>query len=74
MGEIPRMLELVLSVCFVASPHHCKDVSLIFANVTPAQCNRGFMAQSEMAKWVAEHPNWQIARWRCQEAGKFARL
>jgi hypothetical protein len=27
-----------------------------------------------MAKWIGEHPNWVIQKWRCGIAGQFAKL
>lgn len=68
------MLELVMNVCLLANPSKCHDVSLIFAEVTPIQCQMGLAGQNEMATWHNTHPNWRIAKWRCQEAGKFAKL
>lgn len=68
------MLELAMIVCASFSPHHCKDVSLIFADVSPVQCQMGFGAQVQIAKWIEGHPNWRVASWKCQIAGKFARL
>ncbi len=68
------MLELVVSVCLVAEPDRCKDVSLVFDadSVTPMQCMMG--GQVEAAKWIDEHPKWQLKRWACQQAGRFANL
>ena len=67
------MLELVLSVCQIADPAHCKDVRLNFAeeNVTPMQCLMG--SQIEAAKWVEFHPDWQVAKISCARAGLMAK-
>lgn len=67
------MLELVLSVCQIADPSHCKDVRLNFAeeNVTPMQCLMG--GQVEIAKWINFHPDWQVAKWSCARAGLLAK-
>ncbi len=42
------------------------------ASVTPQQCMMN--GQMEMAKWIGEHPNWQIKKWRCGIAGQMAKI
>ena len=68
------MLELLVSVCLMDNPERCKDVSLAYVEeqLTPMQCMMG--AQSEIAKWIEGHPNWQVKRWTCQRAGRFAKI
>jgi hypothetical protein len=67
------MIELILSVCLISAPGSCKDVHLTYTEeyLTPHQCvMRG---QPEMARWIAEHPQWRIARWTCSRAGRAAK-
>ena len=68
------MIELLVSVCLIAEPARCQDVSLTFSgeSVTPMQCLVG--AQSEIARWVDTHPRWAVKRWRCQPAGQVAKI
>lgn len=68
------MIELVVSVCLIAEPARCKDVNLVFDadSVTTMQCMMG--AGPEIARWIGEHPKWQLKRWACQPAGRFAKL
>lgn len=68
------MIELVMSVCLIAEPQRCKDVTLNFEadNETPMQCN--LFGQPEMAKWINAHPKWRILKWRCQPAGQVAKI
>jgi len=80
------MIELVVAVCLIDQPSQCKDVYLNFegpgiseganisqgASVTPQQCMMN--GQMEMAKWIGEHPNWQIKKWRCGIAGQMAKI
>lgn len=68
------MIELLVSVCLVAEPDKCKDVSMVFDadSVTPMQCMMG--AAPEIAKWVDEHPKWVAKRWTCQPAGRIAKI
>ena len=68
------MIELIMSVCSIANPSHCKDVSLAFNEVSLIQCQMGIVGQLEMSKWKEAHPNVRIAKWRCGEAGQFAKL
>ncbi len=39
--------------------------------LTPMQCL--MQAQPEVAKWIGEHPGWQIKRYACRPAGQFAK-
>lgn len=68
------MIELVVAVCMIDHPSECKDVNLNFEadNVTPMQCMMN--GQVEMAKWIGEHPNWVIKKWRCGVAGQMAKI
>lgn len=65
------MIELSALVCLVIGG--CKDISLTFGaeSVTPMQCL--MQSQPVLAKWVSEHPGWEIKRWSCGRAGRFAR-
>jgi hypothetical protein len=68
------MIEVVAMVCFIQAPQHCKDVHLSFAaeDVTPQQCM--MYGQMELAKWTVGHPNWQIRKFTCGPAGRFAKI
>jgi hypothetical protein len=59
------MFEIVLAVCGIQQPAHCKDVHLTYVaeNVTPFQCLR--KGQPEIAKWLESNPKWSVARWKC---------
>lgn len=68
------MIELVIAVCMIDQPSQCKDVYLNFEAeaVTPQQCMMN--GQMEMAKWLDEHPNYSIKKWRCGVAGQMAKI
>lgn len=61
------MIELLITVCLLSDPAQCKNVSLVFADVSPMQCLMG--AQPEMAKWVLRHPEHKVESWKCQSLG-----
>jgi hypothetical protein len=67
------MIELALVVCLAADPTKCKDVGLVYdgESVTALQCV--MRAPPEVAKWVDEHPRWQVKRWTCRPAGQYAK-
>lgn len=61
------MLELILTVCLLAEPEKCKDVTLTMVSehsVTPQQCFHN--GQLEMVKWIEMNPKWKITRWKCK--------
>jgi hypothetical protein len=68
------MIELVIAVCMIDKPSHCKDVTLNFEgeSISAAQCMSN--GQIEMAKWIGEHPNWVITKWHCGIACQFAKI
>jgi hypothetical protein len=60
-----NFLELVMTVCTLANTNLCEDKRIrLEANASVMQCMLG--AQPTMAQWVAENPNWRIARWSCE--------
>lgn len=67
------MIEIVLSVCLISSPATCKDVSLNYMGdqVTPQQCM--FRGQVAISQWIAGHPKWRIAKWKCGTPREFAK-
>ena len=68
------MIEVVALVCSMQAPLQCKDIHLSFAadSVTPQQCM--MYGQFELAKWTVGHPNWQIRKWSCGRAGRYAKI
>lgn len=59
-------MELILSICLVASPGVCKEeylsLSVEQASI-PTQCLMG--AQPVIAEWSESHPKWRVTKWRC---------
>lgn len=70
------MLEIALTICSINLAGTCKDVALSYADEgqlsTPHACM--MQAQGEIAKWHEAHPNWQIKKWTCAPAGRFAKI
>lgn len=68
------MLELIVSVCFIAEPAKCREVTLTMTEgeVTPFQCM--MYGQIEIAKWLEAHPKYQLSRWSCGRAGQIAKI
>jgi len=57
------MIELIFIAC-LGGANSCEERSMMFTDVTPMTCMMG--AQPELARWVAEHPNWRVSRWSCR--------
>ncbi|TNC60035.1 hypothetical protein [Rubellimicrobium roseum] len=62
------MIELVFVACLSAAPATCEQRALQFTDLSVLSCTFG--AQPELARWIAEHPGWQIQRWTCQPIGE----
>jgi hypothetical protein len=59
------LIELVLTVCAVASPATCEEAHLQFAwNGSLTQC--AMAAPPYIAQWIGDHPKWNAVRWRCE--------
>ena len=60
---------IVLSVCRLVEPAHCKDVHLQIepefgeSLQLPFNCMRQGQIQGQ--KWLEENPGWRIVGWKC---------
>jgi hypothetical protein len=67
------MIAIVVSVCsLLANSGKCKDVELVYADVSLMTCMMAGMP--EVARWADQNPNWTVKRWRCEEAGRVAKI
>jgi hypothetical protein len=57
------MIELVFTVCLLASPTSCRDerVDLVSESLMACLTQGQFYA----ARWIEEHPAYSLSRWRC---------
>lgn len=59
------LMQLLITVCAVASPHTCQETHLTFSyRGSPQQC--AMAAPPYIAQWIGQHPNWQAVRWHCE--------
>lgn len=68
------MIELVLSVCFVADVHRCKDVHLTYVAETVSMHECMMYGQNEIAKWSEGNPNWRVQKWSCGSPRQVAKI
>ena len=60
------MLRLVFIVCMIDAPDTCEQREmLIYESMPVSACVMG--AMPELAVWTETHPDWRIARWRCED-------
>lgn len=63
-------MELILSICLVASPGTCREEALSVSVEKlrePMQCL--MMAVPTIAEWSETHPKWKVLKWRCASPG-----
>lgn len=63
-------MELILSICLVASPGVCREEALsvsVEQGPAPTQCVMS--AMPVIAEWSQTHPKWKVLKWRCGRAG-----
>lgn len=66
------MIILAFTVCLLSDPGRCQDKSLAFAKeeLKLSQCWMG--AQSQLAAWSNDHPDWEIRKFACKDASEQA--
>lgn len=64
------LVQLVLVYCLAAEPSRCVERRPVSAEPSPGlmACIAG--AQPEAARWLAAHPDYVLARYRCELGGK----
>lgn len=60
-----NLVDLIVTVCLMSNPQSCQDRHLLFESQGSLR-TCVFQAQFYLAQWISEHPNVQIARWRCE--------
>ncbi|MBV9432391.1 MAG: hypothetical protein JO137_11270 [Hyphomicrobiales bacterium] len=64
-----EFLEIVLTVCSLASAEICEDQRIVVdSRVSLQKCV--MEAEPTMAQWAVEHPDWTITRWHCEYSGR----
>ncbi len=61
------MIELVLTVCLLASPDSCREERA--ESATPSLVSCMMQGQFYAVRWIEEHPAYRVSRWRCEPAG-----
>ncbi len=60
------MLRLVFTICMIDAPATCEQREMLVYDEMPViACMIG--AMPELALWQQTHPNWRVARWRCED-------
>jgi hypothetical protein len=59
------MFELVFSACLLTSAETCRDVHLTYEGQRISMMQCAVAGQAEMAKWIAAHPKYRIAKFHC---------
>jgi hypothetical protein len=57
------MLELVLIYCMIGAPDRCIEQRVPMFGDSGIQCM--IRGQTEASRYLATHPNWLLASWRC---------
>ena len=62
------MIELILTVCALSATEQCGEQRLQFVSQESlTQCM--MQAPPYIAAWMAEHPLYRVAKWRCAYPG-----
>lgn len=57
-------VDLIVTVCLIAHPGSC-DTRHMLIESSGSLRTCMFKAEFYLAKWAAEHPQYEIKRWRC---------
>jgi hypothetical protein len=63
IAKEPAVTALVLVFCLQSSPGSCVEQRPV-ETLPPLACI--MQAQQYAANWLADHPKWMLARWRCE--------
>ena len=63
------LIDLVLTICLMASPSSCREERLHFEN-KGSLLNCMFLAPTQIVKWSEEHPNMRVVKWKCAYPSK----
>ena len=58
------MTTLILVFCLIGAPGECREIQPSLEPMGLHECL--FAGQLEGARWLDEHPKWQLARVKCQ--------
>ena len=58
-----RMAELILVFCLATAPADCQEERPALADMSLTSCL--VQGQQYAADWLADHPKWTLAGWRC---------
>ena len=58
------MVEIVFVFCLLASPAQCQEQHSLSEPLSLMECV--VEGQQLAQNWLAEHPKWLLARWRCE--------
>ncbi|HTW68412.1 MAG TPA: hypothetical protein VME47_00875 [Acetobacteraceae bacterium] len=59
-----QLVDLIVMACTVTHPTSCRNYHLVFQwEGSLRACTMA--AEPRLEQWSEEHPNLQIARWRC---------
>jgi hypothetical protein len=59
------MVSLVLVACMLSWQSHCQEVRPEMPDTTLVGCV--VLGQQVAQEWLADHPKWALARWRCEQ-------
>jgi hypothetical protein len=59
------MAELVLVFCLMTSPTSCQEERPLMTQLPLMSCM--VQGQQYAQEWLADHPKWELSRWRCEQ-------
>jgi hypothetical protein len=66
------LANLILVFCLTASPSLCQEERPLLEPMPAMAC----MAQGQQyaQEWLADHPKWTLASWRCEDPARPKRM
>jgi hypothetical protein len=59
-----QLVDLIFLACSLINTNACREYHLMFQTAGSLQsCT--MQAQPYLARWIGEHPDSRVARWRC---------
>jgi hypothetical protein len=64
------VIELIVSVCLISDPAHCKDVRLDYSLDAASMRECAYSSQLTAARWSGDNPRWRVNRMACARANE----
>lgn len=60
------MITVIAIICSLADASSCREQVVTTSNFAEISMTSCLMGAPQLAKWMADHPGYRLAGWRCE--------